>query len=124
LRALLGQLPVAGETDHARGDPPPLVGVQLADHLGCWLHSAQNGLSSIIPNLAIGCFDATSIASSRFAQSMMSKPPTYSFVSTNGPSVTSVSPSRTRTVVASDGGRSRSPVSRMSRRSISSTHAC
>ena len=54
---------------------------------------------------------AISIASSRFAHSTTTKPPTKSLVSANGPSETRVSPSRTRTVVASTTGRSRAPTS-------------
>ncbi|MCP9950621.1 hypothetical protein LUX39_21920 [Actinomadura madurae] len=49
------------------------------------------------------------MASSRSAHSTITMPPTTSFVSANGPSETSVSPSRTRTVVASTTGRSRAP---------------
>ena len=83
----------------------------------------MNGRTSTIPNRATGCFEAILIASSRSGQSMMSKPPTHSFVSVNGPSVTSTLPSRTRTVVASSAGRSRSPTSDSSRPTTSATHS-
>src|SRR5262245_32763490 len=66
----------------------------------------QNGLTSIVPNSATGCPAAISTASSRLSASMMSKPPRISFVSANGPSVTSFFPSRTRTARARRGGAS------------------
>ena len=67
----------------------------------------------MVPLAAAGCLAAIWIASSRFAHSMMSKPPDCSLVSANGPSDTSSSPSRTRTVVASLPGRSRVPPRRI-----------
>ena len=60
-----------------------------------------------------GAAAAISIASSRSAHSRMSKPAIHSRDSANGPSVTSTLPPRRRTVVASSGGRSRSPITRV-----------
>src|SRR6266498_1332741 len=60
------------------------------------------------------------MASSRSAQLIRTKPPICSFVSANGPSVSSSSSFRTRTVVASDGGRSPAAPSTTPRCSISS----
>ena len=60
----------------------------------------QNGRTSIMWCLASGCAAAISIACSRPAQLSTSIPPMNSRVSTNGPSLSNVSPSRTRTVVA------------------------
>jgi len=59
------------------------------------------------PVAAAGCLAAIWTASLRLAHSMMSKPPICSLVSANGPSDTSTSSSRTRTVAASLLGRSR-----------------
>jgi hypothetical protein len=50
------------------------------------------------------------------------KPPICPLVSANGPSLTSTSSSRTRTVTASLTGRSRCPCSRTPRSSISAAH--
>ena len=69
--------------------------------------SGQNGRTSIVPIRATGCFEATSIASSRSAHSSRSKPPICSFVSAYGPSETNTSLDRTRTVVASAAGSKR-----------------
>src|SRR5262249_20902854 len=110
----------------ARGAPPapPLLPERFGDRLAdLRAHSTQNGLTSSFPNLATGCLDATSMASSRSAQSMMSYPAICSLVSANGPSAISTSPPRTDTVVASLTGRSWLPSSRIPRRSISSTQA-
>ena len=62
--------------------------------------------NSIVPTCATGCPAAISTASSRLSHSMMSNPPTASFVSANGPSVTIAFPSRTRTERARRGGAS------------------
>src|SRR2546421_6089728 len=74
------------------------------------------------PPRAIGCVRATSIASSRSAQSSRSKPTISSFVSANGPSETSSSPLRTRTVVAVAFGASAMPSRRRPAASLSATH--
>ena len=66
----------------------------------------QNGRSSNVPTSAVGCRAAISMASSMLAHSMTSKPAICSLVSANGPSLSSTSPSLTRTVVASPTGRS------------------
>src|SRR5262249_7706286 len=141
LRALLGQVPVAGHPDQGGDDPSPFLAERLrdggADVVGpavAWTdkartgvrcrQSVQNGLTSIVPPyLATGCFEATSIASSRSAHSITSNPAICSVVSANGPSATSTSPSRTRTVVASLTGRRPWPNRRTPRPSISSTQA-
>src|SRR5260221_7677705 len=129
LHALLGQVPAAGHADQRGDDPAPLLAERLGDGRGDVIrdgagrHSVQNGLTSIVPNLDIGCLAATSIASSRSAHSITSKPAICSFVSANGPSATRTSPPRTRTVVASLTGRRRSPSTRTPRPPISSTQA-
>jgi hypothetical protein len=51
----------------------------------------------------------------------MSKPTITSLVSANGPSVSSISPPRTRTVVAADGSASTLPVTRRPAASLSAT---
>ena len=53
--------------------------------------------------------EASSIAASRSSASNTSQPPSASLTATNGPSVVSVRPSSTRTVVAASGGCSPSP---------------
>jgi hypothetical protein len=53
--------------------------------------------------------DASSIAASRSSASNTSHPPSASFTATNGPSVVSIFPSSTRTVVAASGGCSPRP---------------
>ena len=109
LRALLGQVPVAGEPDQRGDDRGPTRRRNAACDRRSRRRSRRprTGRISISPTRAIGCFAATSIASSRSAHSTMSNPRHLSFVSTNGPSVSSTSPSRTRTVVASLAGRMR-----------------
>ena len=52
---------------------------------------------------------ASSMAASRSSASKIRYPPSASLVSTNGPSVVSVRPSCTRTVVAVSGGARPSP---------------
>src|SRR5439155_20884185 len=68
----------------------------LTDISGCSTH----GRTSIDPDRAPGIRVASSIASSMSLHSTRKNPPNCSVVSANGPSVTSVSPFRTRTVVA------------------------
>src|SRR4029077_855525 len=82
----------------------------------------HTALTSILPNLATGCAEATWTASSRLSHSSMSYPQMISLVSANGPSLTRISPSRTSTVLASSAGRSRSPCSRMPRAITSWSH--
>ena len=70
LRALLGQVPVAGEADQGRDDPAPFGLEGIGDRgLDLGRHSSQIGLTSMLPVRAPGIFDATSIASSRSWQS-------------------------------------------------------
>src|SRR4051794_21594562 len=96
LRTLLGEVPVTGHPDQGRDHAPPFLLERLGERaLDARGHSSQSGLTSIVPYLAAGCLDATSIASSRFSHSSRSKPPICSFVSANGPSESNTSPSRT-----------------------------
>src|SRR3954447_3989790 len=74
------------------------------------------------PSTAYGCAAATSMASAMSRHSSTSKPPRISLVSTNGPSVTTTSPRRTRTTRASRWCASGSPVIRTPRSSIVVTH--
>ena len=60
----------------------------------------EGRISTAPPMRAAGTRAATSIAASRSSASRMNQPPTASFMPTNGPSVVSVLPSSTRTVVA------------------------
>ena len=70
LRALLGQVPVTGQTDERGHDPAPLVPEDLGDdRLDVGPHISQIGLTSIDPNAAPGMAAATSMASSRSAHS-------------------------------------------------------
>ena len=70
LRALLGQVPVAGHADQRRDDPSPF-GLEGRRHGGLDVggYISQIGLTSMPPFRAPGIFDATSIASSRSLQS-------------------------------------------------------
>ena len=70
LRALLGDVPVAGHPDEGGDDPSPLVAKCARDgglHVGDY--SSQIGLTSMLPFRAPGIFDATPMASSRSLQS-------------------------------------------------------
>ena len=70
LRALLGEIPVAGEPDQRGDDPSPLVAERVGDgRLDVGGYISQIGRTSIEPCRAPGIFDAISIASSRSAQS-------------------------------------------------------
>ena len=74
LRALLGEIPVAGHPDEGRDDTTPLRTERGDDRgldLGRTGHICQIGLTSIDPARAPGIFDAISIASSRSLQSTM-----------------------------------------------------
>src|SRR5829696_4749800 len=71
LGALLGQVPVAGRPDQGRDDPSPLLAKRVGDRrLYLRPHASQSGLTSITPNSATGCLEATSMASSRSAHSI------------------------------------------------------
>ena len=70
LRALLGEIPVAGQPDQGRNDPAPLGVERIGDgRLDLGRHISQIGLTSTEPSLAPGIRAATSIASSRSLQS-------------------------------------------------------
>ena len=70
LRALLGEIPVAGDPDQRRDDAAPLVAERVGDGgLDVGRYISQIGRTSIEPCCAPGIFDATSIASSRSLQS-------------------------------------------------------
>ena len=60
----------------------------------------HTGRTSTDPYSALGMRAAHDMATSRSGASIRKKPARYSFVSAKGPSVTSVAPPRTRTVVA------------------------
>jgi len=66
LRALLGEIPIAGDPDERRNDAAPFL---MECGRDCCVYISQIGLTSIEPLRAPGIFDATSIASSRFLQS-------------------------------------------------------
>ncbi len=70
LRALLGQVPVAGQADQGRDDPAPLGVERLGNGgLDVGRHISQIGLTSTDPSRAPGIRAATSMASSRSLQS-------------------------------------------------------
>jgi len=70
LGALLGQIPVARDPDQSGDDTSPLIPEGLGDGgLDGGPYISQIGLTSMVPMLAPGIFDATSIASSRSLQS-------------------------------------------------------
>src|SRR4029453_1582998 len=122
--ALLGDVPVARHPDEGGDDLSPLVAESFCDGgLDVGDYTSQIGLTSIDPSRAPGIFAATSIASSRSLHSPRYNPPICSLVSAKGPSEVRISPSRTRTVVASVVGRSRSPPCSTPRFPISSRNA-
>ena len=72
LRALLGEVPVARGPDERGDDAAPLGPERTGDGLLDVVHyisSSQMGRTSMVPAFAVGIFDATSMASSRSAQS-------------------------------------------------------
>src|SRR5205085_822576 len=97
LRGFLGDVEVAEEADQRREDAPPLLaeGVFQLSY-----HCTVGRTSTAPPRRAAGIFAARSIAASRSSASKTRYPPIASLISTNGPSVVSVLPSWTRTVVA------------------------
>src|SRR5687767_11057118 len=113
LEGVFGEVEVAEDADQRGQDAA--VGV-VEDTLDCCFtgeatggltggpgrpsYCCQSGRSSIAPSWALGILAAQLIASSRSLHSKMKTPPICSRVSANGPSVDSVFPSRTRTVVA------------------------
>ena len=103
LRALLGQVPVAGEPDERGDERAPVLRERVRQRPA---RRRRSRASPHRPDLDLpdtpppGAPAAISIASSRSAQSTIARPPTCSRPSMNGPSVSSTSPSRTRTVVA------------------------
>ena len=88
LRGILRETPVPGDADECHDDARPLVPVSARQRIidaqsvpPAPGSRGQKGRSSSEPQRAIGCFDATSIASSRSRQWRMSKPPIHSFAS-------------------------------------------
>ena len=70
LRALLGEIPVAGDADEGGDDTTPLLAESGGDGgLDVDPYISQIGRTSTDPTAAPGIFDATSIASSRSLQS-------------------------------------------------------
>jgi hypothetical protein len=70
LRAFLGKVPVACRPDQRGDDPSPLVAEGIGDrNLDVGGYISQIGLTSIVPSLALGILEATSMASSRSLQS-------------------------------------------------------
>src|SRR5581483_3420881 len=116
LESVLSKVEVAEDADQDREDTPVLLAEEplelrrRADQAGTSEPKGQIGRTSTEPYRAVGTFAAHSHAFSNEGASMRKKPPSCSFVSANGPSVTISSPSRTRTVVAVDVGFSGAPV--------------
>src|SRR5205823_12210951 len=101
LRDFLGEVEVAEEADERSEDTAPLLAEGLLDRR----YHATVGRTSIAPPMrAAGTREATSIAASKSSASKKKYPPIASLISTNGPSVVSVLPSCTRTVVAVSAG--------------------
>jgi hypothetical protein len=71
LGTLLGQVPVAGDPDEMRDDASPLGPKRIVDRGPSRVQICQIGLTSIVPMLAAGFFDATSMASSKSLHSTM-----------------------------------------------------
>ena len=69
LRALLGEIPVAGHPDQGGDDSTPLLAEDPGDRGFDRRYISQIGLTSIVPCRAPGIIAAISIASSRFLQS-------------------------------------------------------
>src|SRR5215211_4331288 len=101
LRGFLGEVEVAEEADQAGEDTPPFL---AKDPFEDPYPSRTGRTSTAPPILAAGIREATSIAASRSSPSNTSQPPSASLTATNGPSVVSVLPASTRTVVAVSGG--------------------
>src|SRR5215218_2326877 len=97
LSGLLGEVEVAEETDQVGEDASPLVAEDLVEDR---YHSAIGRTSTAPPMRAAGMRAASSIAASMSSASNTRYPPSASLTATNGPSVVSVLPSSTRTVVA------------------------
>jgi len=85
--------------------------------------SAQIGRTSIVATFAMGCLDAASMACSSVGHSISSYAHIFSLDLANGPAVSCILPSRTRTVMASLGGLNGFPYLRTPRLSISSIQA-
>src|SRR5262249_44429186 len=106
LRSFLGEVEVAEEADECGEHAPPFVAKDLLEAH----QDVSTGRTSIAPpRRAAGTRDAISIAASRSSASRTKNPPIASLIPRNGPSVTSVLPSVTRTVVATPGRPSASP---------------
>src|SRR5262249_46971307 len=123
LGALLGEVPVAGHADEVGDDPAPVGPERLVDGGLRVAHISQIGRTSTAPTLTIGTLEATSTASSRSRHSTTKKPAICSLVSAKGPSATTRSPLRLRTVVAALVGRRRSCATRTPRAARSSEKA-
>src|SRR5215207_6651011 len=100
LGGFLGEVDVAEEADQVGEDAAPLV---AEDPFEDCYRSTTGRTSTAPPRRAAGMRDASSMAASRSSASNRSQPPSASLTVTNGPSVVSVSPSSTRTVVAVSG---------------------
>src|SRR5262249_46693494 len=98
LDGVLRQLEVAEHADEDRHGTAPLLAEDKLDR-GChrFPQRRSTGRISTEPYSDAGIAVASLIASSRSGSSTRKSPPTSSFVSANGPSVTMRSPLRTRT---------------------------
>src|SRR4029450_5131184 len=94
---VLGELEVTEDADEDRDGTSPLLAEDGAD---VGQERSTTGRTSIEPYSDEGIFAAHSSAVSKSGRFLSKKPPICSFVSAKGPSVTSTSPSRTRTVFA------------------------
>src|SRR5690606_21486726 len=98
LHQVLGRGEVAEQRDQRRGQPPGVLAHHPREHLLVRRLTHQIGRISTMGQAGQ---DRTSLsASSRSATSTSANPLTTSLPSTNGPSVTTGSPSPSRTVVA------------------------
>src|SRR6185436_7915767 len=106
LYRVLGALQVAEDAGQDGDAPRPFLCIDRRQPIG---QRTINGRISSVPYSAAGTRAAMRIASSRSGRSVTKIPPSCSFVSANGPSVTIVSPSTTRTTLAVDASESSRP---------------
>ena len=93
LHCVLRAVEVAERARQVGERPAPLLAKGTRDRLYAPASCSTSGRISTEPRLAIGTRAAMSIASSRSLHSRMKRPPMSSFVSANGPSVTTARPS-------------------------------
>src|SRR6185503_1301826 len=99
LHALLGEVEIAEAAHEGRGQPTGLLAEDGGDRVACDRRDQRSTIGRTSTSLPGHDF-ATAIAASRSGTSMSAYPPTCSFDSMNGPSLTFICPLTRRTVVA------------------------